>query len=152
MTKTIFEQPSPEAMLDSVTEMIEMRDTVNLDKELIAQTKIFKVLQGTLSKQAKTHQEITEKLEEVVLNLTRYYDGRCSSAVYKERPLKFTPKTKTELDMMVRADDIYKIVNSDLKTSERNLQIIEDAMWQLRQRPKNIASIIEWRKYIETGM
>lgn len=150
--KSTFEQLSNQETIDLVTDLIELKDTVKLDGELVNQTKIFKQLQMMLSQQSIIHERIENKIDEVKLTLTRYYDGRLSQAVYKDKPIKFTPSTKSELDKMVTIDPVFARLKAELSESERNLKIIEEGIWQHRQRPKNIATIVSWRKYIETGM
>lgn len=142
----------PDKVLDEVCELIEIQDTVNLDKALLDQVKIFKYLQGLLSKHAQVHAQATAKREDAEKVSALYYNGRLAQAVYAERPIKHPPKTKTELDALLNTDPIvlqYREIN---RVTERNLSIIEDAMWQLRKRPDQIKHIIEWRKYIENGM
>lgn len=150
--KPSFQQLTNDQTIDEVTNIIELKNTVKLDSELINQTSIFKFLQKMLSEQSIIHEKISLKLDEVKLTLTRYYDGRLSQTVYKNKPLKFTPTTKSEVDKMVNVDPVYSLLKSEHNQSERNLKIIEEGIWQLRQRPKNIATIVSWRKYIETGM
>lgn len=147
-----MELKTPDEITELVASLIDFKDTVNLDGELIRQVPIFKQMQMLLSKQSKTHEELSLKMENLKLWKARYYDGRLAQTVYKESPLAHKPSTKSELDIMIKVDpDVVKL-SSLISDSERCLQIIEDGLWQLRQRPKNIASIIEWRKYIETGM
>lgn len=152
--EAFFKQASNEETLELVSKIIDFEGTesVNLDAALLRQTKIFKFLQGKLSEQASINQKIQDKLDDTKILMSRFYDGKLSPEVYKQKKPKFTPSTKSELELIVKRDPLVSKIAEELRISERNLQIIEDGLWQLRQRPNIIKSAIEWRRYIETGM
>ncbi len=143
-----------EVVIEEVSALIDMtpQELVQLDKHLERQPAIFKHLQMLLSRHSKVAQKIEMKISEVQYQLELYYNGRLAQAVYKERPLQHPPQNKTELNVLINNDKSMQALNGVKLECERNLQVVEEALWQLRQRPKSVATMVEWRKYVEAGM
>lgn len=147
-----YELRTSEDITEEVSNLIEITGQRELSEEIERQAKLFKHLQNLLSKSSVVYDLVEHNYNVTYLWLTRYYEGKLPEKIYAERPVRYMPTNKSELEKMIMTDNHFTKIYSDKKTAERNIAIIEDAMWQLRQRPNHIKTIVEWRKYIEAGM
>lgn len=138
-------------LIDSCDEMLKI-DSVHLDKSAREQSSIFFKVQRLLAIEITALEFYEQQRIKAEIYLRRYYEGRLPQTVYASKPLKYPATNKQELEVLLSADEMYSEIKSAVDAAKRRVDFLESVLWRIKERQKEIQSIIEWKKYVEAGI
>lgn len=121
---------------------------MNLDQISMRTGRSFMVIQRHYIREGRYLEYLYTKQKEIELWLRRFYSGDLPPSVYQERPLKTKP-LKTEIDIWLKADDMYTGVGTMLSEQKAKVKFIESCLERLNKMSYEIRATIDWRKYMD---
>lgn len=138
-------------LINQTEELLEIKDSVRLVDELTRQNSIFHKLQRMLASESECLAYMLRKESEVELYCRRYYEGRLPPKVYQEKKLIYPATTKAEVDLCVKSDPVFNEIKTKADEARKRVEFLESTIWRLKERGREIDSIIQWRKFVESG-
>lgn len=128
-------------------------DPINLDKEALNRGSVYFKVQQELQLQARALGYFTDAMSKLKESLRLYYDGRLPSQFYDPsrggNRIKFPPKNQTELNELVKNDDLFMMLNQHLRQAESKVKLCEETLKQVSMRHWDIKTALDFRKMME---
>lgn len=119
----------------------------DLDKEALKHMKLFSRIQYLYNKEFLELQRLLVRLDSVKHETKKYYLGKSSEAVYKEKPLNVSV-LKSDVDEYVKVDQGMVILTYEMKIQDQIVKYLEDSKSALKDRGFMIRHAIDFRRMI----
>lgn len=144
-----FETMTIENIMDEMDPLVTVDpQEMNLDQISLKIGRSFMVAQRHYVREGRYLEHIIHQQNRMDMYLRRYYAGELPPHVYKEKPLK-VKALKSELDMWVKADDMYIELVTLLQEQKSKIKFIESCFDRLKKLGYEVKNAIEWRKYLD---
>lgn len=123
-------------------------DEINLDQISLKIGRTFMTVNRHYLREGRYLEHLNNKYRQIDLYLKRYYAMELPPHVYTERPLKVRP-LKSEIDMWVRADDMYIEMSELLQEQKAKVKFIESCLERLNKLGYEVKTAADWRRYMD---
>lgn len=120
-----------------------------LDQFSLRSGRAFMVAQTYYIQESRFLENLLTKKTKLDLHLRRYYLGEATPQMYQQKPLQGGRVLKTDLDMWVKADDLWLELSAVIEEQKRKIKFIESCFDRIRQMGYEVKNAIEWRKYMD---
>lgn len=118
----------------------------NLDQISLRTGRAFSKAQDFYIPATRNLALLQRKKHSLELHLREYYLGEANPQSYEKRPLA-RRVLKTDVDMYIKADDLYQEINELLEEQKRIIKYLEQCFDRIRSMSYDIRNAIDWRKY-----
>lgn len=120
----------------------------NLDLEALKTPQIHGEVMNIYSSESLKLKELIRKQKIVKLQRWKYYSGKQTPSYYKEHGQIKEIINKTDVHNYMEADVILNSIEKLLEEQKIKVEILENSLKQINQRPFLIKDAIQWRMYI----
>lgn len=120
----------------------------NLDQIALRAGRAFSTAQKFYLNEARALEKLMSKKNQVELLRRRYYLGQGNPEMYRKEPLPHAV-LKTEVDMWLKADDVYINICELVDEQKRKIKIIEQIFDRIKSMGFEVRTACDWRKYLD---
>lgn len=125
-------------------------DETALATEAIKTPRLYTKYQNIFYDLSQQLLDTRQQMAQLKLHLYEYWLGKSPDEVYKKRPKQKTV-VKTDLEIYIRADEDYLILEKRLTTLELLAKMVDDYLKQLSARNYAIKNAIDYKKFENGG-
>lgn len=139
-----YTEATYEELNDEIEKLLDINPTT-LDAEAIRNQKIFTELNRMYVQTSRKLMKLTNQKNEVELHRYRHFNGKMTSAHYKEYPLDVAI-VKTDIPKYLDSDPVVVEIRGLLKEQEMIVKLVEEAKASLKSRGFDLKNAIEYQK------
>lgn len=124
-------------------------DDRNLDQISMRSGRSYMAIYKHYIREGRYLEFLMSKQKTMEVYLRRYYGNELPPQSYVERPLKSKPPLKSDMDMWVKADDMWIEMSMMLHDQKAKVKFIEGALGRINTMGYEVKNAIEWRKYMD---
>lgn len=122
-------------------------NTESLDIEALKTPQIHGEVINLYSSESLKLKELIRKQKIVKLQRWKYYSGKQTPSYYKKYGQIKELINKSDLNIYLEADSILNSIDEMLEEQKNKIELLENALKQINQRPFLIKDAIQWRMY-----